>query len=267
MKKEIKFAFTLLIESVFFLSGIIIGTINPNGWKQEQKKEENIIRIEEKRKKQERAEEIEFEKRWDLSYERRKKEGRISELSEKEKEFLEEHLYGTWYFSDCLIKLGEMEEQGEQSNFSYIGREMIKYYVNIELEENEVKVRLNSLQEDTFSNTSDPYLFAIYGGFSLGENDLIYDLVYEIEEMETGRIQLDHIFYQDGYEEVEVEWMKDFIHVTYYPVDALEESRLVRHAFANDIYIDPNHTEVIYVDFCGLWKMKKNFVAWGEERD
>ena len=98
MKKKTKFAFTLLIESAFFLSGIVIGTIDSNDWKQEQKKEENIIQIEQKRKEQEREEEIEFEKRWNLSYERKKEE--ILELNEEEKEFLKDHLYGTWYFSD-----------------------------------------------------------------------------------------------------------------------------------------------------------------------
>ena len=249
----------VLIGSLFFLSGVWQG----NSWKRER-----MVLVEESKKvEKEIGEERKLEKRWDLAYERGKEE-KISELSEEEKEFLKEYLYGTWYFSDCIMELSETKENGAESNFSYIGKEMIKFYMSIEFKENSVEISAVSLNGNKFCNTKDPYLFAIYGGISLPNEkfQLGYDVNYSIEKMETGQIQLDHVFYPDGYEEVEVEWMKDWIHVTYYPVDALEESRLVRHIIANDIYIDPNNEETMYIDFCGLWKMKKWSISWENRR-
>lgn len=265
------YGFCMVFWSFFLMSGILIGKIDSNEWKQKQRRGSNQEwntrdRIEESSRKQKEGKErekreplpmerTELEKRLAISYEEGKREKGREEYTEEERMFLEEHLYGDWRFSDQILTLSETDRKEEKSNFSYIGREIVKEYIWVLWEEDEIQILSAFLSgSDFFSNTQDPYLVGIYGGFEEeGE------LVYRIETMETGQIRLDHVFYENGYEEVKIEWMKGFVHVTCDYVDSWGESRLMQHPFANDIYIDPNDINTIYVDFCGLWKMRRVF--------
>lgn len=184
--------------------------------------------------------------------EKRKEEGEYS-LTEEEQTFLEEHLYGLWKFSKRIVELKEIDSiSGEvRSNFSYLGRECIKEGEKLHFGEEEVE-KTSLLSFCAFSNVYDMYLYGIYGGFSYSQKP-----VFSLEIIEGDTIELNHVFQKEACDKVQAEWMKGFVHVTYFTLDSLEETRRMGNYFANHIYIDPNDTETIYVDFCGLWEMKK----------
>ena len=176
-------------------------------------------------------------------------------LTIEETVFLEEHLWGiimgAWEFSERIVALKKNSNHREwEVNFSEEGiREMKLDMVDIWYTKEHVWCRTPAPRR-FFSNQTDIYLYSIYGG--LVE---IKFPVYQIEQMDTGTIFLDNVYSETGYDEVELDWMKGFYHVYYSMMEAEGAGRMTGYYPANDIYIDPENTDVIYVDFCGLWKM------------
>lgn len=87
-------------------------------------------------------------------------------LTEEEKRFLEEHIYGQWRFSDRIIEIDENNniDYGAIANISDVGVEELKKTVVIAYEEDVVWFPVE-IGQNSFSYAQDMYLFAAHGGF------------------------------------------------------------------------------------------------------
>ena len=181
------------------------------------------------------------------------------ELTEEEEKFLQEYLYGQWRFSERIIEIDENNNFNYNSfpNISDIGVEEIKA-VRLLYEDSSVSITVK-IGQDTFTNARDMYLFAAHGGFSWSDNP-----IYSINEMDTDSIILKDVYnIYNGYE-VTVEGLENYIHVHYsVPTEKSELHGNIFSCFGSDIYINPSDTDVIYIDFCGLWKMERDDSYYG----
>lgn len=270
MRRKIKrsvFILFLGISISLFCCDFCIGIIEGKG-KIEKEFLEEFIYIPEKNLleecgRMEKEKEIQFTQREEVDYlvrgwereEKNVKKEADYYLTIEETAFLEEHLWGiimgAWEFSERIVALKKNSNHREwEVNFSEEGiREMKLDMVDIWYTKEHVWCRTPAPRR-FFSNQTDIYLYSIYGGLVEIEFP-----VYQIEQMDTGTIFLDNVYSETGYDEVELDWMKGFYHVSYSMMDAEGVGRMTGYYPANDIYIDPENTDVIYVDFCGLWKM------------
>ncbi len=271
-KKNKKNVFVLFlgISINLFYCDFCIGIIEGKGQIEEEFSEKFIYIPEknllEKCGRMEKEKEIQFTQQEEVDYlirgwereEKNVKKEADYYLTIEETAFLEEHLWGVvmgaWEFSERVIALKENVNHREwEVNFSEKGIE--------EMELNRVMIWY--YKEDLwcstpaprrfFSNQADIYLYSVYGGLVK-----IRFPVYQVEQMDTGTIFLDNVYSETGYDEVELDWMKGFYHVYYSMMEAEGAGRMTGYYPANDIYIDPEDTDVIYVDFCGLWKMVRH---------
>lgn len=176
-------------------------------------------------------------------------------------EFLYEHLLGVWQFEERIIPL--KEDYDGSINFTGQGLEEIKE-ISLAFYCDPTMVRFEELDENSFSDSKDVFLFWMYAG-----HDTVWDVAYYIdEEVDESRLGLRHIISQDGeYEEYEAAFPGDceLVHVTYdLSYDTEENPVLLPETYpAASVYIDPEDDETIYVDFCGLWKMKRvDWLKW-----
>ena len=179
------------------------------------------------------------------------------DLTEKDMEFLKEHLFGQWAFSRRLVELdeGRNKHQGAVSNFSAQGMEELK---EMRFTYGACDARLLRLR--TFlSDATDMYLFGIYGGLNL-----VYTPYYHIDtEVDEGNILLTDL-YGGGTYPAEFPGDKELVRVYYnwgYDERAYPSVSMVY--MGCNIYIDPEDTETIYVDFGGLWEMKRDDNYYG----
>lgn len=171
------------------------------------------------------------------------------DLTEEEQKFLQKHVFGTWYFSERMIALEEGYEN--IANFSEQGIEEIKE--NAFTEYNKSFAGISGHTRNTFSVASDIYLFAAYGGMT----SVKYP-VYHIEtEVDEERLAMHHIYMSDNVSYVGFPEEGELVHVFYDLGYDEQEDASVDVYYAADIYINPKDTDVIYLDFCGLWKLKR----------
>lgn len=182
-------------------------------------------------------------------------------LSEEDRAFLEEHVYGQWRFSNRIVELDENRNihYGATSNISDVGVEELKQTVVILYEENLVDFPVK-IGQDSFTHAQDMYLFAGYGGFSSTVKP-----VYKVSEMNTNKVGLSDLYNWAFPYEIRMPGWEDYIHVSYH-AKTDPNSVLVAHYFGyfgSDIYVNPNDTDTIYVDFCGLWEMTRDETHYG----
>ena len=179
------------------------------------------------------------------------------DLTEKDMEFLKEHLFGQWAFSRRLVALDEglNKYQGTVSNFSAQGVEELK---EMRFTYGEGDVRPLLLRR-FLSNPTDMYLFGIYGGLNL-----VYLPYYHIDtEVDEGNILLTDL-YGEGTYSVEFPEDKELVRVYYnWGYDETAYPSVSMIYMGSNIYIDPEDTETIYVDFGGLWEMKRDNDYYG----
>ena len=116
------------------------------------------------------------------------------------------------------------------------------------------------IKQYSFTHAEDMYLFAGYGGFSS-----TVEPVYEISEMKTNIVGLSDLYNWGFPYKIWMPGWKDYIHVSYHTKNN-SDSTLVAHYFpyfGSNIYVDPNDTDRIYVDFCGLWEMTRDEIEYG----
>ncbi len=170
-------------------------------------------------------------------------------------EFLDEHLLGVWQFEERIIPLEE--DYDGSINFTGQGLEEMKG-ISIAFYRRPTMVRFEDYDANSFSDPKDAFLFWMYAGY-----DTVKEFAYYIdEEVDESRLGLRHIISQDGeYEEYEAAFPEDceLVHVTYnLSFDKEENPVLLPETYpVASVYIDPEDDETIYVDFCGLWKMKR----------
>ena len=184
-------------------------------------------------------------------------------LTEEEKTFLQEHLYGQWRFSERIIKIGEDNnfQNGTESNISDAGVAQLKKSVRLYYGEDAVEFTVD-IGQNSFTYPQDMYLFAAHGGFSWSRNP-----VYTVNALEEDVITLKDVYNKDGYK-APAEWMENFTHVTYVTMQDTNQSGLIGNIFTysgSDVYIDSNDKDTIYIDFCGLWKMERDDSYYGTD--
>lgn len=182
-------------------------------------------------------------------------------LTEEEKHFLEEHIYGQWRFSNRIVEVDENNniDYGAIANISDVGVEELKKTVVIAYEEDVVWFPVE-IGQTSFSYAQDMYLFAAHGGFLWSRNP-----IYKINEMSTDTVVLKDVFNWYGYN-VQMPGWEDYVHVTYAIKD--HDSTQVGNIFAffgSNIYVNPNDTDTIYIDFCGLWEMTRDDIYYGTD--
>lgn len=174
------------------------------------------------------------------------------DLTEEDEEFLEKHLFGQWEFSDRLIALDEDRNRhiGTISNFSSLGIEELK---KVRFTYDVRTVRALFLRK-FLTDPRDMYLFGIYGG--LNAVDLPY---YHIDtEVDEDNICLMDI-YGAGTYSVQFPEEKELVRVYYnLGYDEKNNPHVNGIYMGSNIYIDPDDTDTIYLDFGGLWEMKRD---------
>lgn len=131
--------------------------------------------------------EIPAEYRAESSEEESIQEEETDALSEEDRAFLEEHIYGQWRFADRIVELDQNNNihNGGISNISDVGIEELKRTVVICYEDDCFWCPVD-IGQNTFSYAQDMYLFGMYNGFSWTQ-----DPVYSINEMDTDTIYVD----------------------------------------------------------------------------
>lgn len=173
-----------------------------------------------------------------------------------EKQFLEEHLYGQWEFAERIVEIDESNNlvYGVTPNLSELGVEELKEAVSI-VYGKEAIYFAEEMKQDVFTDVQDMYLFGKCGGFNC-----TYEPIYEIERMNSDVVMLEDIYNWHEKQAVQIDEMEKFIHVSYSGKRAKEgekESRTWSKRLGSDIYINPEDKDTIYIEFCGLWKMKR----------
>lgn len=177
------------------------------------------------------------------------------ELTEDEEDFFQEHVVGAWSFSERIIAL---EEEGAYtSNFS---EQAIKELENVWIIIHEDVVQKSGYHWDTFSEPDDIYLFAAYGGTA----PVRYP-VYHIESnVDEERILLRNIYADEGVYYAPFPEECELVHVFYdLGYDEEEYPSVDTYYCANDFYVDPDNTDVLYLNFCGLWKLERQRDTYG----
>lgn len=172
-------------------------------------------------------------------------------IEEKRERFLEEHLYGEWRVLEKVTKDYEssymLTEMGKKE-WKAIGRiEYQKEWVRYPLEKGQA----------SFSNPRDMWIFGLYGGFTWGENPIYSMNVLHSDVLNLRNLNERGYSYQVKRSSIEAEKL---IHVTYSlrtPQGGSEYLNYQKEYFGSSIYIDSNEFNFIYVEFCGLWKMKR----------
>lgn len=182
-------------------------------------------------------------------------EGSSFVLTNTDIRFLEDHLYGQWRFSERLSVLDESKNNyyDSNSNISYDGVDALKENIVISYEKNSVWFPVN-MNQTSFTSARDMFLFGEQGGFQSVQNP-----IYLIEVLNNDIINLKDIYYQKGHD-IRFSGAENFLKVSYYiHLGQGPYTQKMGRNFANVIYIDPNNTDTIYVDFCGLWEMERDY--------
>lgn len=238
----------------FFIVGVLVGRFC-GGIRQEQAEE--IAEIQDAPRIEEYSVE-DSEETKDLYTE----ENTAYELTEEERVFLEEHLFGQWRFAERIVSIDEDNNivYGVTPNISDMGMEELKRDVLILYEEDSVQFPIE-INQNSFTYAQDMYLFAAYGGFCWADNP-----VYIISSMDSDVLTLKDAFNTWWEYPIQVEGMENFIHVKYTVLSGSRDGKILGNVFTlfgSDIYIDPNDFNSIYIDFCGLWRMERDNLYYG----
>ncbi len=185
----------------------------------------------------------------------------IPNLTEAEITFLEEHLFGQWRFSERLFELDESKNivYNTTYNISDSGVEELKKNIVLRYDKDWIQFAV-PVTQNSFKNAKDMFLFGKNGGFLS-----IKEPVYTINKMDSDTINLSNVCIDDQGYDIQFFDAENFINVKYY--SQLEKGeytqRKVGKDFANTIYIDHNNKNIIYVDFCGLWRMERDDTYYG----
>jgi hypothetical protein len=199
------------------------------------------------------------------------------QLSDSDELFLEEHLYGHWKVSKRISALDETRniyDYDKNMTYDTHTEEPSKLYYQVTTDkpnpiygyyaidpiykENMVtSAYIHPLwgTPANFYDQSDLYLFGVYGGFNLDITNPIYrvetiraDEAYLIDLMDAPGaelISLNNLFESDT-----------VIRITYDL--GQNESFSQRRNFGDILYVvDNGDRDTLYLDFCGLWEMKR----------
>ena len=169
-------------------------------------------------------------------------------LSTDSRNFLGKHLFGSWSFSRRLISLEECGQEGDFSSLAEKGLEDL--WITFERD----FISIKGYDADTFSNVYDVYLFSEYGGNTM-PNQPVYQIQSDVDEE---NIILHHTLTEDMEVLIPFPEKCELMRITYdlgYDLDQFPAVDTV--LFGDNIYLDPEDTDTIYMDFGGLWELKR----------
>lgn len=183
----------------------------------------------------------------------------VPPLSDEDLTFLEDHLFGQWRFSERIIALDQTQNifYDTNSNISDIGVEELKKNMVISFSEDYIEFPV-SITQNSLSNAKDMFLFGKYGGFQT-----VQFPIYEIVDNNTNMIALKDIYLTEPYY-VYLSDANHYMKVSYTTQlnNGEYAQRKISYNFLSRIYIDPDDTDTIYVDFCGLWSMERDDINY-----
>ena len=139
---------------------------------------------------------------------------------------------------------------GTISNFSSLGIEELK---KIRFQYDVRTVRALFLRK-FLTDPKDMYLFGIYGGLN-AVNLPYYHIDTEVDEDNICLMDI----YGAGTYSVQFPEEKELVRVYYnLGYDEKNNPHVNGIYMGSNIYIDPNDTDTIYLDFGGLWEMKRD---------
>ncbi len=178
----------------------------------------------------------------------------VPDLTDEERKFIEEHVYGKWKFNARLYKLKESEggNEGMPDNFSDQGvAELISGKGNFIFFD--MRFTSISFEQTALSSPGDVYLCFVYSrGFILNE-------WHVWGEVDAGNIRVRNAFRaEDDY--VSLEGKDRLVEIT-------SDNGIVKSVYGDDnsyndcctrhLYADPGDTDTLYLDLCGLWELKR----------
>lgn len=185
---------------------------------------------------------------WELKREEKEPEpmdrGCQPDLTGTEKEILEEHVYGTWVFAHRLYDL-------EEAEFSISGQGVEEIVENMDIAFGE-NYEWHFCGQDSLSNPRDVYLYFAYGGGNGAR------CVWHVwDEADTRNIRLRNVLSEkDSY--IHFKEKEKLVEVSYdLGYNAYENPSAQVYGFGSHLYIDPEDRETLYLDFCGLWELKR----------
>lgn len=241
MSKSIKFGFIIITFCIVFIVGIFAGKIFfVKGSIDDSKQQSELISA-----------------------------GKTKILTNKDEEFLQDHVYGQWRITQRLVKLNESTQDGlydTKFNFSDQGVEVLKTIV-FRYQEDLINAEVYPSQ-GSFKNITDLYLFGLYGGFGMLNHP-----IYHVSYTDTNDITI-YNEYMIGYDDTKVAniFKSEKAYKIYADtgVDQNADPVIRTRSFGDTLYADPKDTNTLYLDFCGLWEMKRdsaNYRTNGKDTD
>lgn len=163
-----------------------------------------------------------------------------ADLDEKDAQFILEHVLGQWKISERIMGIKGADNISSQG---------IREMKNLIFIYDKDFVMINGYDQYTFSNRNDIFLYLSYGG-NLEVDLPVYHIDRHVDEDNLGGAGKYFRFPEEC----------ELVHVNYnlgYDVGSYSSVLYGISYAASDIYVDPDDKDTLYVDMCGLWKLKR----------
>lgn len=202
----------------------------------------------------------------------------VDDLTDADKAFLENYFYGIWQFEERIAPLCEQaydsaaskEVKYSEWNFSDKAQQTLG---TLGMDINDMTVSITKMEpysmknNDTlylpswgyyeFENPQDSFLYGIYGGYGY-----VHAPSYHVEKISPAEVRILNLSNGYTYETVDMsEQGSEEIYHVYYNFAALpsEKDSCYGGKLPDSFYIDLKQPDVMYLDFCGLWKLKRRW--------
>ena len=159
-----------------------------------------------------------------------------ADLDEEDAQFVAEHVLGQWKVSDRVMALKSADSISSQ------GVEEMK---DLLITYDKDYVIIDGYDQHTFSNRDDLYLFLYYGG-----DKEIHLPVYHVDR-HVNKYGPSQERYRQFPKECEL------VHVNCNLGYDLGFYSSVLGYWGIDIYVNPEDEDILYLDMCGLWELKR----------
>lgn len=202
----------------------------------------------------------------------------VDDLTDADKAFLENYFYGIWQFEERIAPLCEQaydsaaskEVKHSEWNFSDKAQQTLG---TLGMDINDMTVSITKMEpysmknNDTlylpswgyyeFENPQDSFLYGIYGGYGY-----VHAPSYHVEKISPAEVRILNLSNGYTYETVDMsEQGSEEIYHVYYNFASLptEKDSCYGGKLPDSFYIDLKQPDVMYLDFCGLWKLKRRW--------
>lgn len=169
--------------------------------------------------------------------------------------FLKEHVYGTWKLEERVYTLKNTEMDFSDEGLNAL--QNMTFYIS------PYQVSFLDKEYNLFQNPKDAYLFGMYGGYVqvfYPDYEVSDVLQIDLTEDVRGYEQVTNIYSQCGYDEIFLSDMgvekirdvsySDDMYKGYYDPCYYGE-------LPDRLYVDVDQPDVLYLEFCGIWKLQR----------